>query len=45
LGRRIAALIESTEADELMVTTSTFDPAERMRSFELLAALAAGEPG
>jgi len=45
VGRRIAALIESTEADELMVTTSTFDPADRMRSFELLAALAAGEPG
>ena len=44
VGRRITALLESTGADELMVTTSTFDPADRLRSFELLATLAANGP-
>ncbi|MCA1713121.1 MAG: LLM class flavin-dependent oxidoreductase [Actinobacteria bacterium] len=33
----LAELQARTGADELMVTTSTFDPAERLRSFELLA--------
>jgi len=30
-------LIKRTEADELMVTTQTYDPADRLRSFQLLA--------
>jgi luciferase family oxidoreductase group 1 len=37
LGR----LLEATKADELMITTSTFDPADRRRSFDLVAELAA----
>jgi luciferase family oxidoreductase group 1 len=38
----IAALLEQTGADELMVSTSTFRHADRVRSYELIAALAAG---
>jgi luciferase family oxidoreductase group 1 len=30
-------LVKHTEADELMITTQTYDPADRLRSFELLA--------
>jgi luciferase family oxidoreductase group 1 len=30
-------LVKRTEADELMITTQTYDPADRLRSFELLA--------
>jgi len=33
-------LIKRTEADELMITTQTYDPADRLRSFELVAAAA-----
>jgi luciferase family oxidoreductase group 1 len=33
-------LVKRTEADELMITTQTHDPADRLRSFELLAAAA-----
>jgi luciferase family oxidoreductase group 1 len=33
-------LIKRTEADELMITTQTHDPADRLRSFELVAAAA-----
>ena len=33
-------LVKRTEANELMVTTQTYDPADRLRSFELLAAAA-----
>ena len=33
-------LLKRTEADELMITTQTYDPADRLRSFELLAAQA-----
>jgi luciferase family oxidoreductase group 1 len=33
-------LIKRTEADELMIITQTYDPADRLRSFELLAAQA-----
>jgi luciferase family oxidoreductase group 1 len=36
----IAELVAATAADELMVTTSTFDPSDRLRSFELVAQLA-----
>ena len=30
-----------TDADELMITTMVFDPADRLRSFELVAEIAA----
>jgi hypothetical protein len=36
----LAGLLEATAADELMLTTMVFDPADRLRSFELVAALA-----
>jgi luciferase family oxidoreductase group 1 len=36
----LAALVESTGADELVVTTMTHDPADRLRSYELLADVA-----
>ena len=35
--RGIRELIAATQADELMITTSTFDPADRRRSFDLVA--------
>jgi alkanesulfonate monooxygenase SsuD/methylene tetrahydromethanopterin reductase-like flavin-dependent oxidoreductase (luciferase family) len=38
--RGIEELLALTQADELMLTTSTFDPADRVRSFDLLAELA-----
>ena len=38
--RKIGDLLESTLADELMITTSTFDPADRKHSFDLVADLA-----
>jgi luciferase family oxidoreductase group 1 len=41
--RRIRDLLDATKADELMITTSTFDPADRRRSFDLVAELAATE--
>ena len=33
-------LLDATRADELMITTTTFDPADRVRSFELVAEIA-----
>jgi luciferase family oxidoreductase group 1 len=42
--RGLAGLLEATAADELMLTTMVFDPADRLRSFELIAALADGAP-
>ncbi len=36
----LADLVKRTEADELMITTQTYDPADRLRSFELIAAAA-----
>ncbi|HEY0936423.1 MAG TPA: LLM class flavin-dependent oxidoreductase [Trebonia sp.] len=36
----LAELVKRTEVDELMITTQTHDPADRLRSFELLAAAA-----
>jgi luciferase family oxidoreductase group 1 len=36
----LTALLEATGADELMITTTTFDPADRLRSFEMVARLA-----
>jgi luciferase family oxidoreductase group 1 len=41
--RRIRELLVSTQADELMITTSTFDPADRRRSFDLVAEVAASD--
>jgi luciferase family oxidoreductase group 1 len=35
-------LLKRTEADELMITTQTYDPADRLRSFELIAEAARG---
>jgi luciferase family oxidoreductase group 1 len=35
--KRIAALVQSTQADEVMITTMVFDHAARKRSYELLA--------
>jgi luciferase family oxidoreductase group 1 len=37
--RGIDDLLIATQADELMLTTSTFDPVDRSRSFELVAEL------
>jgi luciferase family oxidoreductase group 1 len=36
----LAELLAATEADELMVTTMVFDPADRLRSLELVAEIA-----
>jgi luciferase family oxidoreductase group 1 len=36
----LASLLEATAADELMLTTMVFDPADRLHSFEQVAALA-----
>lgn len=38
--RGIDELITATAADELMITTMVYDPADRLRSFELVADLA-----
>jgi luciferase family oxidoreductase group 1 len=40
----VRELVERTQAAELMVVTSTFDSADRMRSYELLAAAVAADP-
>jgi luciferase family oxidoreductase group 1 len=42
--RGLADLLEATAADELMITTMVFGPADRLRSFELVAALAGVSP-
>jgi len=43
--RDLSDLVDATRADELMITTMVFDPADRLGSFERVAALArAGEP-
>jgi luciferase family oxidoreductase group 1 len=39
--RRLEELAEETQADELMITTMVFDHEDRMRSYELVAELAA----
>jgi luciferase family oxidoreductase group 1 len=41
---QLAALVERTQADEVMVTTMAHDPADRLRSYELLADLAGLAP-
>ncbi len=40
VSRQITELLAATVADELMITTMVYDPADRLRSFELLADLA-----
>jgi luciferase family oxidoreductase group 1 len=40
----LEALVEKTDADELMLTTTTFDPADRLRSFELVAQVVGTAP-
>jgi alkanesulfonate monooxygenase SsuD/methylene tetrahydromethanopterin reductase-like flavin-dependent oxidoreductase (luciferase family) len=35
---RIESLVQRTQADEVMLTTVTHDPAARARSYQLLAA-------
>jgi len=37
--RGLADLLEATHADELMITTMVYDPADRLSSFERIAAL------
>jgi luciferase family oxidoreductase group 1 len=39
VAKGIARLLEDTKADELMVTTLLHDPADRLRSYELVAEL------
>ena len=39
VARRLDDLVSATAADELMVTTMVHDPADRLRSFRLLADL------
>jgi alkanesulfonate monooxygenase SsuD/methylene tetrahydromethanopterin reductase-like flavin-dependent oxidoreductase (luciferase family) len=39
VGKGLRELLETTAADELMITTTTYDPADRLRSFELVASL------
>jgi luciferase family oxidoreductase group 1 len=38
--RGVTDLLDATRADELMITTMVFDPADRLASFERIAALA-----
>ena len=46
LRERLAALIEATGADELMITSMIYDHALRKRSYELLArTFGIGPPG
>jgi len=40
VNRGLTQLLEATAADELMVTTMVYDPADRLHSFDLLAAIA-----
>ena len=37
VARGLTELLKRTEVDELMLTTQTYDPADRLRSFELVA--------
>ena len=39
VAKGITALLESTHADELMITTMVHSPADRLRSFEIVAEL------
>ena len=41
--RRLEALVAETEADEVMIVSDFYDIADRLRSFEIVAALKQGE--
>jgi luciferase family oxidoreductase group 1 len=41
---QLAELIEQTQADEIMVTTTVYDPQDRVHSYELVAAIAGLTP-
>jgi luciferase family oxidoreductase group 1 len=41
--KELAGLLEATRADELMITTQAYDPADRIRSAELVRDLIEGE--
>ncbi|MEO8296831.1 MAG: LLM class flavin-dependent oxidoreductase [Burkholderiales bacterium] len=43
VAQRLSQIIERTGANELIVTTSAHDPAKRLRSYELLAGIAASQ--
>jgi luciferase family oxidoreductase group 1 len=43
--RGIANLVDAAQADELMITTMVYDPADRLGSFERVAALARASSG
>jgi alkanesulfonate monooxygenase SsuD/methylene tetrahydromethanopterin reductase-like flavin-dependent oxidoreductase (luciferase family) len=43
--RGITELLDATAADELMITTMVYDPADRLNSFERVAALARASQG
>jgi luciferase family oxidoreductase group 1 len=43
--RGIAELLEATKADELMITTMVFDPADRLTSFNIVTDLARASAG
>lgn len=43
--RGLEALVERTRADELMIVSDMFDPASRLRSFQIIAQAAGGEGG
>ena len=45
MRRGLTELLAATDADELMITTMVFDPADRLRSFELVAEIAAQARG
>jgi luciferase family oxidoreductase group 1 len=45
VAKGIASLLAETNADELMVTTLLHDPADRLRSYELVAGLAGPTDG
>jgi alkanesulfonate monooxygenase SsuD/methylene tetrahydromethanopterin reductase-like flavin-dependent oxidoreductase (luciferase family) len=40
VNRGVDELLTATAADELMITTMVYDPADRLRSFELVADIA-----
>ena len=43
--RGLADLVDAAQADELMITTMVHDPADRLSSFERVAALARASSG
>lgn len=45
VGKGLEALFERTQADELMIVSDIFDPAKRLRSFEIIADAAGIGPG